>query len=128
MKYAVQIHSLSKLFPTEETYSLTDQIRRSSRSVCANIAEAWRTRRFVKNFVSKLCIAECEVAETQVWLEFAVRFAYISRDEGLALYKEYDRLTASLVGMSHHSAEWTDKLKEPTAEYAVMDEYPFEID
>jgi four helix bundle protein len=69
---AMQIFEISKTFPKEETYSLTDQIRRSSRSVSANIAEAWRKRRYVAAFISKLNDAEGEAAETQTWLEFAV--------------------------------------------------------
>jgi four helix bundle protein len=67
---AMRIFELSKRFPKEETYSLTDQIRRSSRSVCANLAEAWRKRRYEAAFVSKLSDGETEAAETQVWLEF----------------------------------------------------------
>ena len=69
---AMEIFQLSKAFPKEEIYSLTDQVRRSSRSVCANLAEAWRKRRYEAAFVSKLSDSEAEAAETQVWLEFAV--------------------------------------------------------
>jgi four helix bundle protein len=65
------IYEVSRRFPKEETYSLTDQIRRSSRSVCANLAEAWRKRRYEAAFVSKLSDCESESAETQVWLQFA---------------------------------------------------------
>ena len=68
---AMRIHEISKRFPKEETYSLTDQIRRSSRSVCANIAEGWRKRRYEPAFVSKLSDAEAEAAETATWLDFA---------------------------------------------------------
>lgn len=71
MEAALRIFEISKSFPVEERYSLTDQIRRSSRSVCANIAEAWRKRRYPNAFVSKLSDAEAEAAETQVWLEFS---------------------------------------------------------
>jgi four helix bundle protein len=66
MDNAMRIFEVSKLFPKEERYSLTDQIRRSSRSVCANIAEAWRKRRYPNAFVSKLSDADAEAAETQV--------------------------------------------------------------
>ena len=66
---AMLIFEMSKKFPKEETYSLTDQIRRSSRSVCANLAEAWRKRRYKAAFIAKLSDAESEAAETQVWLE-----------------------------------------------------------
>jgi len=69
----MSIFDLSKSFPKEEIYSLTDQIRRSSRSVCSNLAEAWRKRRYEAAFISKLSDAEGEAAETQVWLEFAVK-------------------------------------------------------
>ena len=76
---ALRIFETSKSFPIEERYSLTDQIRRSSRSVCANIAEAWRKRRYPNAFISKLSDAEAEAAETQVWLEFALRCGYIDQ-------------------------------------------------
>ena len=83
---AMQIFELSKSFPKEETYSLTDQIRRSSRSVCANLAEGWRKRRYQAMFISKLADAEGEAAETQVWLEFAVKCKYLKREEATSLY------------------------------------------
>ena len=82
---AMQIFEMSKSFPKEETYSLTDQIRRSSRSVCSNLAEAWRKRRYEAAFVAKLSDAESEAAESQVWLEFAVRCDYVSRDSATPL-------------------------------------------
>ena len=74
---AMRIFEVSKGFPREETYALTDQIRRSSRSVCSNIAEAWRKRRYEAAFVSKLNDAESEAAETQTWLRFAVECGYL---------------------------------------------------
>src|SRR5437899_10300490 len=77
------VYDLSKKFPSEERCSLTDQIRRSSRPVCANIAEAWRKRRYAAAFVSKLSDFEAEAAETQVHLEFAFHHRYISRNEFL---------------------------------------------
>src|SRR5256885_11193126 len=77
---AMEIFSITKTFPKEETYSLTDQIRRSSRSVCANIAEAWRKRRYEAAFVAKLCDSEGEAAETQTWLEFAVKCEFLDRE------------------------------------------------
>src|SRR5213595_3864836 len=84
---AMEIFELSKVFPKEELYSLTDQIRRSSRSVCANLAEAWRKRRYEAAFVSKLSDSETEAAETQVWIEFAVKCGYADRDRALVLYQ-----------------------------------------
>ena len=103
---ALQIYEYSKSFPTEETYSLTDQIRRSSRSVCANLAEAWRKRRYQAAFISKLSDAESEAAETQVWLEFAVSCDYLIRDHAAALYKEYDSIIGTIVGMINHPETW----------------------
>src|SRR5205807_9475387 len=79
----LRVYELSKKFPVEERYALTDQIRRSSRSVCANIAEAWRKRRYEAAFVSKLSDAETEAAETQVHAEFAFHRGYLSREEFL---------------------------------------------
>ena len=103
---ALQIYELSKSFPPEETYSLTDQIRRSSRSVCANLAESWRKRRYEAAFISKLSDAESEAAETQVWLEFAVRCEYLNRDDAAVLYKDYDSVIRTIVGMINHPETW----------------------
>src|SRR6202790_5543397 len=78
---AMKIFTLSKAFPKEEIYSLTDQIRRCSRSVCANLAEAWRKRRYKAAFICKLSDVEGEAAETEVWIEFATRCAYLPREQ-----------------------------------------------
>jgi four helix bundle protein len=78
---AIKIFELSKKFPIEERYSLTDQIRRSSRSVCANLAEAWRKRRYQAAFIAKLSDSEAEAAEVQVWLKFAVKCGYLGLAE-----------------------------------------------
>lgn len=78
---AMSIFETSKSFPKEETYSLTDQIRRSSRSVCANISESYRKRRFPKHFISKLTDADAENSETNTWLEFALACDYISSED-----------------------------------------------
>jgi len=75
---AMEIFELSKTFPKEEKYSLTDQIRRSSRSVSANIAESYRKRRYVNHFISKLTDSDAENSETYVWLEFALQCKYIN--------------------------------------------------
>jgi four helix bundle protein len=103
---AMQIFELSKSFPKAETYSLTDQIRRSSRSVCGNLAEAWRKRRYEKAFISKLSDSESEAAETQVWLEFAVKCGYMKRDIAAALYQTYDGIIGTIVGMITHPETW----------------------
>src|SRR6516165_640346 len=96
---SMTIFHLSKSFPKEETYSLIDQIRRSSRSVCANLAEAWRKRRYQAAFISKLSDAESEAAETQVWIEFAAKCGYLERERALILYQGYDEVLRMLVAM-----------------------------
>lgn len=103
---AMEIFRLSKQFPKEETYSLTDQIRRSSRSVPSNIAEAWRKRRYEAAFISKLSDAEGEAAETQTWLEFAVRCEYMAADTGRRLFKTYDEIISRLVSMINNPDTW----------------------
>ncbi len=103
---AMSIFDLSKSFPKAENYSLTDQIRRSSRSVCSNLAEAWRKRRYEAAFISKLSDAEGEAAETQVWLEFAVKCSYLKRAEAASLYKTYSEVIGTIVGMITHPETW----------------------
>ena len=103
---AMEIFQLSKKFPREERYSLTDQIRRSSRSVCANLAEAWRKRRYEAAFIAKLNDCEAEAAETQTWLEFAVRCKYMEIEAGRRLYRTYHQVLAGLVSMINNPAPW----------------------
>jgi len=104
---AMSIFILSKSFPPEERYSLTDQIRRSSRSVAANIAEAWRKRRYSAAFISKLSDSEAESAETQTWLQFAVKCGYVARDIAKPLYSEYEKILGMLVAMMNNPEAWT---------------------
>jgi four helix bundle protein len=94
------------MVPSEEKYSLTDQVRRSSRSVCANIAEAFRKRRYPKSFVSKLSDSEGEAAETQVWLDFAVEFEYINIEKYNLLYDKYDHILSQLILMINSPEKW----------------------
>lgn len=103
---AMRIFELTKGFPAEERYSLTDQIRRSSRAVCSNLAEAWRKRRYEGALVSKLNDAEAEVAETQTWLVFSVKCGYLSREVGNELYRSYDRILGKLVTMITDVGPW----------------------
>ena len=103
---AMQIYQVSKQFPKEETYSLTDQIRRSSRAVCANIAEGWRKRRYEAAFVSKLNEAEAEAAETQTWLDFASECNYLSEEINQGLWQDYDHVIGMLVNMIHNPIPW----------------------
>ncbi len=103
---AMIIFELSKKFPIEEKYSLTDQIRRSSRSVCANLAEGWRKRRYKASFIAKLNDCESEAAETQVWLKFAVKCHYISTEKGRELYSTYNQILSGLVKMINSPESW----------------------
>ncbi len=103
---AMTIFERSRSFPKEEMYSLTDQIRRSSRSVCANLSEAWRKRRYEAAFVSKLNDAEAEAGETQVWLEFAVKCGYLPRDSGRELFRQYTEILKILAAMSRNPSKW----------------------
>ncbi len=103
---AMGIFEMSKKFPREETFSLTDQIRRSSRSVCSNVAEAWRKRRYEAAFVSKLSDAEAEAAETQTWLAFATRCCYLSDEQAQKLRLTYDHIIGKLVKMIHSPMPW----------------------
>jgi four helix bundle protein len=105
-KAAMKIFELSKKFPAEERYSLTDQIRRSSRSVCSNLAEAWRKRRYRAAFLAKLNDSEAEAAETQVWIQFAVRCGYMEPDDGRELYAIYNQILGSLVKMITKPEDW----------------------
>ena len=105
-KTAMEIFELSKKFPAEEKYSLTDQIRRSSRSVCANLAEAWRKRRYKAAFIAKLSDSEAESAEVQVWLKFAVECNYLEIERARDLYKNYNRIIGGLVSMINNSDKW----------------------
>jgi four helix bundle protein len=107
MDAAMHTFAMTKGFPVEERYSLTDQVRRSSRSVCANIAEAWRKRGYPNAFVSKLCDAEVEAAETEVWLEMAVRCGYRDRAQAAPLEQEYEHVLGKLVNMISRPEEWT---------------------
>ncbi|MCA0382625.1 MULTISPECIES: four helix bundle protein [Phnomibacter] len=83
---AMEIFHISKEFPPEEKYSLTDQIRRSSRSICVNLAEAYRKRQYEAHFVSKLSDCDAENSETQVWLDFAHASHYINNETYQKLY------------------------------------------
>lgn len=103
---AMKIFEVSKKFPVEEKYSLTDQVRRSSRSVCANLAEAWRKRMYEAALVAKLSDCSAEAAETQTWIEFAVKCNYLDAEVGREIYKTYNSILAMLVSMIHNSDKW----------------------
>jgi four helix bundle protein len=103
---AMKLFESSKKFPPEEKYSLTDQMRRSSRSVCANIAEAWRKRRYPNAFVSKLSDAKAEAAETQVWIEFSAKCGYFPSDQCDELNRQYENIQGKLVNMLSPPEQW----------------------
>ena len=97
---AVEIFEVSKHFPKEEKYSLTDQIRRSSRSVSANISEAWSKRRYPKHFVYKLTDSDGEASETTVWLNFSLNHEYINKeihDYFIVKYSEVGKMLGSII-------------------------------
>jgi four helix bundle protein len=106
-KLAMDIFHLSKQFPREELYSLTDQIRRSSRSVAANLAEGFRKRRYQNHFVSKLTDCDAEATETQVWLDFAHDCGYLSQENRNRLTSGYEEVGRMLSGMMAHPDKFT---------------------
>ncbi len=106
---AMKIFEITKRFPSEEKYSMTDQIRRYSRSVSANLGEAWRRRRYRAAFISKLNDCESEASETQVWLEIAQRCKYITEDEYDQLDAEYNHIIGQLVRMVNNVEKWIIK-------------------
>jgi len=101
-KLAMQIFEISKSFPKEETYSLTDQIRRSSRSVCTNLAEGYRKRIYPKHFTTKVTDADGEVSETIVWLDFSLACGYIEENLYHQLYSGYVEIGKMLGSMSNN--------------------------
>jgi len=103
---AMEIFEISKSFPKEERYSLTDQIRKSSRSVCTNLAEGWRKRRYEAVFINKLSDAGQEAAETQTWLEFALACRYINGAAFEKLDERYEHVFAMLATMERKSASF----------------------
>ena len=121
---ARDVFEVSKRFPKEEMYALTDQIRRSSRSIGAQIAEAWAKRRYEKHFVSKLTDADGEQQETQHWLETAVDCNYLSQDEAQKLLNKCARVGRLLGGMmakSHLFCRQQNILRESQPDYFTND-------
>ena len=112
MDAAMEIFQLSKSFPPEEKYSLTDQMRRSSRSVCANIGEAWRKRRYKAALIAKISDAETEACETQIWLELALRCNYLGEEKVNDLTERYDHILSQLVIMINDADKWIVKDKK----------------
>ncbi|MDA3907318.1 MAG: four helix bundle protein [Bacteroidales bacterium] len=105
-KASMEIFRLTKSYPSEEKYDLVSQIRRSSRSVTANIIEAWRRRRYPKNFVYKLNDSETEADETKYWLDVSFDCKYIDKETHDRLYDQYDHILAMLVKMITNPEKW----------------------
>ena len=108
-KLAMEIFELTKTFPKEERYSLTDQIRRASRSVSVNIAEGYRKRRYPKHFTSKITDADAECSETIVWLDFSFNCNYISEEKKNELQYEYQEVGKMLGGMANNPDKFLPK-------------------
>ena len=104
---AMDIFEFTKEFPKEEIYSMTDQIRRSSRSVAANISEAWRKRRYEKAFIAKLSDVESEAAETQVWLEFAYKCGFITEEVFKKYLDDYEHIISMIIKMISNPKKWS---------------------
>jgi len=112
MDAAMRIFEMTKDFPADEKFSLVDQIRRASRSVAANLAEAWRKRRYQAAFLAKLNDAESEATETQTWVEFASRCGYISGDTVKELDELYEQIIGQVVLMINQPEKWTLETRE----------------
>ncbi|MBK9983522.1 MAG: four helix bundle protein [Saprospiraceae bacterium] len=110
-KLAMEIFHMTKSFPKEETYSLTDQIRRASRSVCSNISEGYRKRRYLKHFVSKITDSDGEASETMVWLDFSKDCKYLSEEKHKELYEQYEEVGRMLGGMIDNPEKFLPKNK-----------------
>lgn len=104
---SLEIFHITKTLPKDEVYSLSSQIRRSSRSVCANLAEAFRKRRYEKAFIAKLSDCESEAAETQVWIDYMIECGYIDIVQHKKLFTVYDNIIGKLVNMMLHADKWT---------------------
>ena len=119
---AMQLFGCSKQWPKEERYALTDQIRRSSRSVCSNIAEAWFKRRYPNHFVSTLSDVGMEASETLVWIDFAVDCQYMTEQKADSLRRQCRAIIGGLTKMIARPEQWCvreDHVSEPTTEYVA---------
>jgi len=125
---AMELFQLSKSWSKDERYSMTDQVRCSSRAVCANIAEAWRKRLYVAHFVSKLSDANAEAGETQVWLDFALACGYIDTATYHKLYLQYDQVSGGLIKMIASPESWCGPagIREDSAPYFLDADSPTE--
>ncbi len=111
LQLVVEIHEFCKTLPKEERYSLADQMRRASRSVCSNIAEAWRKRRYQAAFVAKLSDAETEAGEMQCWLDVARKLGYMSAEMYVKFDQRFERVISQLVTMIKNADKWCNLRK-----------------
>jgi len=121
-KTAMEIFDHSKKWPNVERSALTDQIRRSSRAVCANLSAGWRKRRYPKYFISKLSDADAEASETRTWLRFARSRGYVDSDAFTELDERYNRICGGLVGMMNSPETWygpSGTASEPRVPYEI---------
>ena len=112
-RLAMEIFNLSRTFPREEVYSLTDQMRRSSRSVAANLAEGFRKRRYPNMFINKLTDCDGEATETQVWLDFALDCGYLSKENHQKLIDGYAEVGRMLQGMMSNPNRFAPLPRQP---------------
>ena len=110
---AMRIFEVTKKFPRSEQFSLVDQIRRSSRSVCANLAESWRKRRYIAHFVSKLTDADAEASETTVWLDFSLKCVYLDDKVHRELSAQYDEIGRMLGSMIASPEKFCTEFQKP---------------
>ena len=106
LQLAVEIHEFCKTLPSEEKYVLADQMRRASRSVCANISEGWRKRRYKPAFISKLSDSETEAAEMQCWLDVSLKFVYMDENMYQDFDERYEKILSQLISMIHNADQW----------------------
>src|SRR5688572_16866465 len=111
MAAALRALELAGRFPAEEKYGWISQVHRCAPSSCANIAEAWRKRRYKPHFISKLTDAEAEAAETQVWMELAWRRGHITTEEFDDIFNQYEKVLGQLVLFERNTNSWMEKLK-----------------
>jgi len=108
-KSAMEIYRMTKTFPSDEKFSLIDQVRRSSRAVCSNLAEGWHKRRYIAAFINKLTDAVQEASETQTWLEFALACDYMDKATFTQYYEQYEHIIAQLLTMESKASSFCTK-------------------
>ncbi len=106
LKLAIEIHEFCKTLPQEEKYALADQMRRASRSVCANISESWRKRRYKAAFRAKLSDSETEAAEMQCWLDVSLKLLYMEEEMYIDFDSRYEKVISQIITMIRDAEKW----------------------